>query len=137
MKVSVSKKLLDAFHKRALKVAPREYGELLYGSCVDGKIRIAEFVCPPHLAGKTHFWYDHTKVEDERPAGVFLGTIHSHADNDEFLTLPLPSVEDWETVFEREETIHGICHIKMPNEKPRVASYFFLGAPAVLDVRLT
>lgn len=133
MRVYLSKADLQQFRRKAVGRWPREYGCLLYGNIRGNRITVKEFLQVSYLSGTEHFWYDHSKVEEERPSGQFLGTIHSHPDRHGEATSPLPSEPDWHIAIERNEVIQGICHVRVPGQKPRTIFRFYLGAPATLD----
>jgi len=135
--VKVDNALLRRFERRAVRSAPREYGELLYGTYVGARVTICEMVAVSYLASPNHYWYDYSKIKTERDSGKFLGTIHSHPDLETDESAPLPSQSDWSEAIKNEELIHGICHVRRPHKRPRVSTHFYLGYPCVLDLKRT
>ena len=138
MRVKIDRILLRTFVNRAIRRYPNEYGALLYGTTnADKDIKVNEIVNVPSVSGPGHFWYDRDKIEEERLSGKFLGTIHSHTDTAEAETLPIPSQSDWAGAIKDDEVIHAICHIKVPGKKPRTYVAFYLGCPALLELKRT
>lgn len=135
MRVIADDKMLRQFVRRATKAYPREWGEILYGTIGRDEIVVKEMVQVAHLSSPNHFWYDRSKIPDELPSGRLLGSIHSHPDAPDLESVAIPSVEDWSLVFRDEEMIHGICHIKIPGRRPRTTIQFFLGYPALLELK--
>jgi len=136
VKVKISEKFLRQFTRRALAAYPKEYGELLYGTTRGQYFRVKEMVQVPYLNSTQHWWHDRAKIESERSQGQYLGTIHSHSDDAEHDTTSIPSPEDWALTFEGAEVIHGICHVRRPDVKPRTTYHFYLGHPARLDLEV-
>ncbi len=137
MRVCINRAILRTYVNRAVKHWPKEYGALLYGVVKGDDVVVTEVVNVPFLSGPSHFWYDRDKIEEERLAGKYLGTIHSHPDNFEFTSVAIPSTNDWAGAIKDDEVIHGICHVKVPGTRPRTYTAFYLGCPALLELKRT
>jgi len=130
MKLKINQKHLRRFRMRALKRAPQEYIEALYGSVWrPGSyeiVNVRAFRVVEQVAGPAHIAYVLADEPSIFNGWKLVGTIHSHPYDSNQTHEPdcAPSETDWANV-QKEHSVVGICVVEPPGTKPRTRVKFF------------
>lgn len=138
MRVSVDKRLLRGFVRRAKRRYPNEYIEALFGWPDKDGFKVVALEEIEHEADNETCTFDASDMQpfEKRGKAFRLGTIHSHPDEAE----GIPSEHDWRSQRDQSEAVAGICCIWPQQMKRgrqlRTKVHFYL-ANALLDVDRT
>lgn len=125
--VSIDRRVLEGFRRRAKKAYPREFLEAMIGQAtIHGEVLVHAFCAVPHEGTRDYCNYDPADMcsleEEFAPQGLHVvGSIHSHPSMN---TCVHPSDLDHATGVEHGEFVMGVLHVFKQNGVLRTRCHF-------------
>lgn len=137
MKITISRKILNAFRRQCREAYPLELMAVLHGTRTEDGVIITDIKPIPHVATPDQIKnipshvMQRSKIKALASGADWLGTIHSHPHTPECETCWHPSATDQKSAIKDGETIMGIVYVYSGGTRTEVHWYVPASPPIV------